>query len=88
MCNGPKYYFGEYLSQALLKIENKCQVIPANVLFKQDRLCCIQPKFADIHSNTMGGKPSWSNEVNCLRNTLWLGNKLPILPENEMLGCL
>ena len=85
------YYFGEYLSQGSLKIENKCQVIPANILFEQNQLHHIQPKFAEfahIHHHTVGGKPPWVKEVNQLHNTLQPGNKLPILPENEMSGCL
>lgn len=85
------YYFGEYLSQGSLKIENKCQVIPANILFEQDRLRRIQPEFAEfahIRRDTVGGKPPWPREVNRLRNTLWPGTKLPILPVNEMLSSL
>lgn len=91
MRNRPNYYFGEYLSQGSLKIENKCQVIPANILFEQDRLRRIQPEFAEfahIRSHTVGGKPPWVKEVNRLCNTLQPGNKLPILPENEMSGRL
>ena len=91
MRNRPNYYFGEYLSQGSLKIENKCQVIPANILFEQDRLRRIQPEFAEfahIRRHTVGGKPPWVKEVNRLCNTLQPGNKLPILPENEMSGRL
>lgn len=91
MRNRPDYYFGEYLSQGSLKIENKCQVIPADILFEQDRLRRIQPEFAEfahIRRDTVGGKPPWPREVNRLRNTLWPGTKLPILPVNEMSGRL
>lgn len=89
--NRPDYYFGEYLSQGSLKIENKCQVIPADILFEQDRLRRIQPEFAEfahIRCDTSGGNPPWPREVNRLRNTLWPGTELPILPENEMSGRL
>lgn len=91
MRNRPDCYFGEYLSQGSLKIENKCQVIPADILFEQDRLRCIQPEFAEfayIRRDTVGGKPPWPSEVNRLRNALWPGTELPILPVNEMSGRL
>lgn len=67
MRNRPNYYFGEYLSQGSLKIENTCQVIPAYILFEQDRLRRIQPEFvefAHIRCHTVGGKPPWVKEVN------------------------
>lgn len=51
----------------------------------------IQPEFAEfahIRCHTVRGKPPLVKEVNRLRNTLQPGNKLPILPENEMSGRL
>lgn len=87
MRNGPEYYFGEYLSQGPLKIENKCQMIPADILFEKDRLRRIQPQFAEvaqIRRDTVGGKPPWAKEVNRLRRTLWPGTNLSILSMAEM----
>lgn len=76
--NGPDFYFGEYLSQGALKIENKCQVIPAEVLFQQDRLRRIQPLFADIPT-TIVENPRCAKAVIYLRGAIWPGSDLPIL---------
>ncbi|KAF3391371.1 hypothetical protein F1880_007674 [Penicillium rolfsii] len=67
----PQMYFGEYLSQGSLKIEKKCQVITAEMLFEQDRLRRIQPYFADLYHGRREQKPEWVREVNRLRNTIW-----------------
>lgn len=76
--NRPNLYFGEYLSQGSLKIENKCQVITAEVLFERDRLRRIQPRFAELYQGRREYKPEWVREVNRLRNTIWppLGSPL------------
>lgn len=62
------YYFGEYLSQGSLKIEGKCQVIPADILFDQDRLRRIQPEFAELRYDI---EPEWANAVLRLRRAIW-----------------
>lgn len=62
------YYFGEYLSQGSLKIEGKCQVIPADILFDQDRLHRIQPEFMEFRYDI---EPRWANEVLRLRRAIW-----------------
>lgn len=82
--NRPGYYFGEYLSQGSLKIESKCQMIPAEIIFEQDRLHCIQPKFADLHRDARGEKPAWVKEVNRLRHAIWSDTNLPIYSAAEM----
>lgn len=69
--NGDTWYFGEYLSQGSLKIENKCQVIPADVLFERNRLRRIQPQFANIHRGERQRAPTWANEVIRLRRAIW-----------------
>lgn len=85
--NGPNFYFGEYLSQGPLKIENKCQVIPAEVLFQQDRLRRIQPRFAEMPSNTTRN-PGWAKEVIRLRRAIWPGFDLTLLSSAEMIDRL
>ena len=82
--NRPGYYFGEYLSQGSLKIENKCQMIPAEIIFKQNRLRCIQPEFAELHRDARGEKTAWVKEVNRLRDTIWPDTNLPIYSAAEM----
>ncbi|ENH71809.1 hypothetical protein FOC1_g10004056 [Fusarium oxysporum f. sp. cubense race 1] len=39
------YYFGEYLSQGALKIEGKCQIVPARDIILRG-LYDIRPEFA------------------------------------------
>ncbi|KAJ6082139.1 hypothetical protein N7499_007013 [Penicillium canescens] len=76
------YYFGEYLSQGSLKIENKFVVIPAKDFFDSDQLCRLQPHFGDIQ--IPDGKPEWANEVIRLRKAIWPGNDLPKLSSEEI----
>ncbi|KAF2997762.1 hypothetical protein E8E15_000190 [Penicillium rubens] len=85
--NGPDFYFGEYLSQGPLKIENKCQAIPAEVLFQQDRLRRIQPRFAEMPSNKTGN-PRLAKAVIRLRQVIWPGFDLPVLSSAEMIDRL
>lgn len=47
------YYFGEYLSQGALKIEDKCQIVSAQEIIDQG-LFSLHPEL---------GKPGWANEV-------------------------
>lgn len=82
--NRPSYYFGEYLSQGALKIENKCQMIPAEILFEQNRLRRLQPHFAQLHRETRRAKPEWVKEVIRLRKTIWPDTGLPIFSLAEM----
>lgn len=75
--NGDTYYFGEYLSQGSLKIEDKHQMISAKSLFDDNRLCRLQPRFPQIHtllSTDMVVR--WSNEVVRLRRAIWSENML------------
>ena len=76
------YYFGEYLSQGSLKIENKCEMISASVLFRNDRLRRLQPEFDRLSTNN--GKPERANEVNRLRKGIWPAIDRPILSIGEM----
>lgn len=65
-------YFGEYLSQGPLKIEDKCEMISAQSLFESDRLRRLQPHFLEFHDVPFSyGKPIWVKEVNRLRETIW-----------------
>ncbi|KAJ5875423.1 uncharacterized protein N7473_012770 [Penicillium subrubescens] len=82
--NRPNLYFGEYLSQGSLMIENKCQAITAEVIFKQDRLRRIQPHFAELHHGKREDKPEWVREVNRLRNTIWPPPGSPLISPTEL----
>lgn len=64
------YYFGEYLSQGALKVENKCQILPANVLFEKRRLSRIQPEFGEPRLDTTQGGPEWAKAVLRIRSKL------------------
>ncbi|KAJ5355246.1 uncharacterized protein N7496_012458 [Penicillium cataractarum] len=78
--NGGTYYFGEYFSQGSLKIEDKCQLIPAQVIFEQDRLRRIQPRFAPISSKAS----EWAKPVVRLRRNIYLRPSLVSLTSTEM----
>jgi len=56
------YYFGEYLSQGALKIEDKCQIVSAQALFTQG-LFSLQPEL---------GRPGLAKEVVRLREVFHL----------------
>jgi hypothetical protein len=58
------FYFGEYLLQGALKIENKCQIVSARAIIESG-LSCLQPEF-DISK-----RPTWANEVIRLRETFY-----------------
>lgn len=77
------YYFGEYLSQGSLKIENKCQVIPADVLFQSNRLRRLQSQFGELCHN-VEPKPLWAKEVIKLRRGIWSESDLPLLEPEDM----
>ncbi|KAJ5475860.1 hypothetical protein N7475_001589 [Penicillium sp. IBT 31633x] len=73
------FYFGEYLSQGSLKIENKFQVIPANVLFENNRLQRLQPAFHKLYVPPPRKQDTeWANAVMNLRKDIWAPN-LPVL---------
>lgn len=87
--NGPKLYFGEYLSQGSLKIEGKCEIISAQSLFEGDRLRRLQPHFQALDDLPFrNGKPLWANEVIRLRNVIWQATDVRVLSPQEMEGRL
>ena len=65
------YYFGEYLSQGALKIENKCEIISAQAMLDHG-LLTIQPKFDLLPT----GEPEWANEVIRLREAFYQNTAL------------
>ncbi|KAJ5286802.1 hypothetical protein N7478_002488 [Penicillium angulare] len=77
-------YFGEYLSQGALKIENKCQVIPADLIFQNNRLRRIQPNFAEPGEK----EGDWAKEVIRLRKDIWSSSDLPVLSSADMIDRL
>lgn len=82
--NETKYYFGEYLSQGPLKVEGKCQIIPAQSLFKNDRLPRLQPHFKLYNEPLRNEKPEWANEVIRLRGAIWPTSGPPILSSVDL----
>ena len=59
------YYFGEYLSQGALKIQDKCQIVSAQAIIAQG-LFKLQPAFI-----MKAVKPEWANEVIRLREPFY-----------------
>jgi hypothetical protein len=57
------FYFGEYLSQGALKIEDKCQIVSAQEIIDQ-ALFCLQPEFK---KSMVMENPTWAKEVIRLR---------------------
>ncbi|CAI7616053.1 unnamed protein product [Penicillium bialowiezense] len=82
--DGARYYFGEYLSQGALKIENKCQIISADIMFERHRLRRIQPEFAEIDSAIASGNHGWVKEVIRLREAIWRTQMIPTYSFVEM----
>jgi hypothetical protein len=71
------YYFGEYLSQGSLNIQNKFQMIPANNLFENDRLRRLNPEFDNLYSPGHDNI-KWAAAVVELRKSIW-PSTLPLL---------
>lgn len=83
--NQPENYFGEYLSQASLTIEGKCEIISAQSIFKDKRLLRLQPNFCEFHDLPFNkGKPVWVREVARLREAIWRTTDPGILSPAEM----
>ena len=57
------FYFGEYLSQGALKIEDKCELVSAQAIINQG-LFKLQPGFS---TSMVAKEPTWANEVIRLR---------------------
>lgn len=57
------YYFGEYLSQGALKIENKCSIVSAQKMIDRN-LPCLRPEF---EKSLVSDRTLWANEVISLR---------------------
>lgn len=65
------FYFGEYLSQGSLKISNKFQVIPANILFGHNRLHNLQPAFSKLYVSPQRKEDTkWARAVMDLRKDI------------------
>ncbi|KAJ5638693.1 hypothetical protein N7528_001083 [Penicillium herquei] len=77
------YYFGEYLSQGALKIENKCQRIPGHILLQNDRLHRIQPEFDTVIAEERE-KPRWPKKVIYLRGVIRPSGGLKLLTSVDM----
>jgi hypothetical protein len=82
------FYFGEDLSQRSLKIENRFQMIRANILFDSNRLRLLQPAFDTIHAPPSHWKDTqWANAVIDLRKNIWSTTR-PVLSSVTILDRL
>ncbi|KAH0420028.1 hypothetical protein CcaCcLH18_14206 [Colletotrichum camelliae] len=64
------YYFGEYLSQGVLKIEGKCQIVSAQAMIDRG-LYTILPQLEDFAQWEVQAKPPWASAVIELRHELY-----------------
>lgn len=65
------YYFGEYLSQGALRIEDKCDIVSAQALINHG-LFDLQPEFEkSARGGTTSHLPPWANEVIRLREVFY-----------------
>lgn len=64
------YYFGEFLSQGSLRIQNNFQMIPANILFENDRLRRLNLDFDNLYSPEYDNV-KWAAAVVELRKSIW-----------------
>lgn len=64
------YYFGEYLSQGALKIEDKCGIVSASAIIDQG-LFDLQPKLKEFAKWEPTQKPPWAKPVIRLREELY-----------------
>lgn len=73
------FYFGEYLSQGALRIEDKCQIVSAKDLWDQG-LPIIHPQLCQLD-----GTPTWANKVIELREPFYgEGKSLESITESEL----
>lgn len=61
-----KYYFGEYLSQGALEIQDKCEIVPASAMIEHG-LLTLRPDFKSFASWPKMKRPPWANPVLSLR---------------------
>ncbi|KAF2844502.1 hypothetical protein T440DRAFT_503007 [Plenodomus tracheiphilus IPT5] len=64
-----EYYFGEYLSQGALNIEDKCQIVSASAMIKNG-LLDLQPELKCYARWPECPRPPWAKPVVRLRKTL------------------
>ncbi|KAI9768820.1 MAG: hypothetical protein M1840_004634 [Geoglossum simile] len=64
------YYFGEYLSQGALKIEDKCQIVSAQAIINEG-LYDLQPKFEEFAKWERRPRPPWAEPVIRLREVFY-----------------
>lgn len=66
------YYFGEYLSQGALKIQDKCQIVSAKAMIDQG-LYTLQPEFRSFAQWPKQSRPPWAYPVLQLREDFQKG---------------
>jgi hypothetical protein len=64
------YYFGEYLSQGALKIEDRCQIVSAQAIIDKG-LYDLQPKFEEFAKWERRPGPPWANPVISFREVFY-----------------
>lgn len=67
---GGLLYFGEYLSQGALRIEDKCRIVSAQKMIDQG-LYDLQPRFREFAAWPKAWQPSWANPVLELREEFY-----------------
>ena len=75
------YYFGEYLSQGPLKVENKCRLVSAQAMI-DGGLFNLEPKFKESVS---AQKPEWANKVIEFREAFYQSTLKPQTGTQERL---
>jgi hypothetical protein len=64
------WYFGEYLSQGALKIEDKCQIVSAQAMIDEG-LYILRREFEEFSHWELSQKAPWANPVVDLRKDLY-----------------
>jgi hypothetical protein len=64
------FYFGEYLSQGALKIEDKCQIVSAQAIIGEG-LYDLRPEFKEFAEWKMREKPPWAETTIRLREEFY-----------------
>ena len=79
------YYFGEYLSQGVLKIENKCEIVSAQDMIDQG-LCNLRHEFGEFAQWESSRTVPWAKPTVALRQDLYLIECPEITKENSLVA--
>jgi len=79
------YYFGEYLSQGALKIEDKCEIVSAQAMIDQG-LCNLRHEFGEFAQWESSRNVPWAKPMVALRKDLYLIECPEITKENSLVA--